>query len=354
MNLDDFRGIPAEDEERLREWLDHVPEGVSWLQQQSGVDLDRSVESLRPLWSWAIDHLSGADGGVGDSKRDFPPWARWRPYRRRAEAMRPDRMWLWGAVVAYFGEVFIARAAAPEVEWRVLRHPVETMQDQGQFVLLRPAHINRRKPRNWVCPHVILGNTIGQQDAEPDPNRPLPTGYNDPGRLQTLLFMQLQAFGDVVPELAPPEPEPGLDPADTLLGKLYSPEVAAARAACPSRWVGLPEGLDDDDLTFTTEEVCAEVGFGPGEEGEWSLFLHDGIRPVVDVEVRDEDDPLLRTLLSHPLVVQAEHSDRELYEWSTVGAPSEGEMAALVLRGLAAAQERALRLALAQRDGGTT
>ncbi|MBT0768273.1 hypothetical protein KIH74_05025 [Kineosporia sp. J2-2] len=343
MTPEDYGGDPSEDATRLQDWCAFVPVGIDWLREQSGVQLDGSVESLGPLWGWVIKRLAQDD--VWASVGELPAWALRRPYRYRVGELRPEVVWLWGALAAYFGEVFIARAAAPEVEWRILRHPLESVQEQGDFVLLRPAHIKRRKPRHWTSAHLVIGNLIAGQVKRPGPRDRPQEGRNDSDLLKRVFFQALEWFGEVVPELEPSDPVPGLEPADTLLGRLDAPEVAAARAVCPSRWVSIPEGLDDDDFTFTTEEVCQEVGFGSGDEGAWSLFLHDSIRPVVDVDVDDAQDPLLRTLRAHPLVVEAEHSDRELYEWRTRGEPSEGEMAALALTGLAAAQERALHLA---------
>ncbi|MCE0540425.1 hypothetical protein LWF15_33520 [Kineosporia rhizophila] len=341
LTADDLRGVPTEDEQRLHDWLAHVPQAIAWLQTQSGLTLDHTPDSLRPLWAWAITEL--AQTNQPTTPPDVPSWTRWRPYSHRTETMPPHQLWLWGAVAAYFGEVFRARAAAPPVEWQILRHPTRSGSDDGELALLRPAHAKRGKPRTWFCPLVIIGNTIGAQTAEHDPHHPR-VGYNDPNRLHELLFLRLQLFGEVVPELATPEPEPEPDLKGSLLEMLEAPAVAAARAACPQRWIGLPEGLDEEDFTYTTEEICADVSFG-GEDGEWGIFLRDSIRHTVLDDAPTDQDALLQTLLAHPLVTWAEHTDREVYEWATTRNPTREDMAALALTALAAAQKAALHRA---------
>jgi len=52
---------------------------------------------------------------------------------------------------------------------------------------------------------------------------------------------------------------------------------------------------------------------------------------------------------AHPLVREVDRTDRGVYEWTTTGNPTQEDMAALVLTGLAAAQAQALRLARANR-----
>ena len=84
----------------------------------------------------------------------------------------------------------------------------------------------------------------------------------------------------------------------------------------------MPGGLDDENFKFSTKEVCAGIGFD-GEGGEWSLFLADSVRPVIDMEVGEDQDWILQVLRTHPSVTEAEHIDYEIYEWVTTGTPTE-------------------------------
>ncbi|MBT0770243.1 hypothetical protein KIH74_14980 [Kineosporia sp. J2-2] len=273
LTADDYRGVPAEDAERLRDWNAHVPDVITWLRERSGLILDSSAESLRGLWIWAMDHI--AHGGAGLAvPHEVPPWTRWRPYRYASERELPYQLWLWGALSAYFGEVFIAFCTLPEVEWRIFRHSVQSVMNQGEFVLLRPAHIKRNKPRNWICPHQTVGVLLEAQSMDVNSQDGFPVGRDDPGRLQALLFMRLREFGEGVAELTAPAAESDKDPGGTLRGMLDAPQVGVARLVCPPRWVAIPDGLDDDDFTFTTEEVCEGIGFA-GQGGHWSMLrLH--------------------------------------------------------------------------------
>src|SRR5687767_9331281 len=107
MTSEDYGGDPAEDAARLRQWCEYVPVGISWLQEQTGLELDRSPESLRAVWAWGLTQIAPA-GPQPTTLQDAPPWARYRPYRQRLRWWQPQTIWMWGAVSAYFGEVFIA------------------------------------------------------------------------------------------------------------------------------------------------------------------------------------------------------------------------------------------------------
>jgi len=128
-----------------------------------------------------------------------------------------------GAVTAYFGETFIAQAAPdPAIGWRILRHPNPRMQDQGEFVLLGPAHISRKRPRDWVVPHAVTGVLTSSQLYQPESVLSQPFWLDGPQGLRKLLFMRLQEFGETVPDLPTPQPdpEPEHDPEGTLAALL--------------------------------------------------------------------------------------------------------------------------------------
>ena len=112
------------------------------------------------------------------------------------------------------------------------------------------------------------------------------------------------------------------------------PEVAAAWAEGPQTWeqVSLLEEVTEP---WPAAEVLEHV-YVESDGETWRVAVEDDIFSLVDLDMPEEEDPLLATLRSHPAVADAWHADREVYE-AELGAPLElPGFAALAARGLVA------------------
>ena len=115
------------------------------------------------------------------------------------------------------------------------------------------------------------------------------------------------------------------------------PRVAAAIAAAPSEWRGTTWAYGDEDepvdASASLEELLDWIWVA-ADDGVWSLSLGEELKPLVDLDADEEDDPVLVTLLEEPRVRRAYHEDRELYCVEVASPLSAEDAAALFLRAL--------------------
>jgi hypothetical protein len=95
------------------------------------------------------------------------------------------------------------------------------------------------------------------------------------------------------------------------LAELFKfPGVVAAFKAGPHLWRQvsyLDESFDPASPYELAEFMWIE------NDGEWAIGLGDEVKPFLDLDVDETDDPLLDVLRSHPFVKDAYHEDREVY-----------------------------------------
>ena len=144
-----------------------------------------------------------------------------------------------------------------------------------------------------------------------------------------------------------PTPDDEHDVDGSLAELLDVPAVAAAWAAGPPAWRQV--SFRDDDLgplpaTEAAEYVWVSKETEEAEMGaDWSLSVADELIPYLDLDVDEQADPLVATLLAHPAVAEAWHADRERYE-VTLSSPMESqEFAALASAALVAHHLDAVR-----------
>ncbi len=75
------------------------------------------------------------------------------------------------------------------------------------------------------------------------------------------------------------------------------------------------------------------------DDGMWSFSVGEQLKPLVDLDADEEDDPVLVTLLGEQRVVRANHEDRELYCAEVTSALSVEDATALFLRALTRGHE---------------
>ena len=91
--------------------------------------------------------------------------------------------------------------------------------------------------------------------------------------------------------------------------------------------------MDDTQFEPTTaEELAAFVWIEHDEE--WAIGLGDEIKPYVDLDIDEADDPVISVLKNHPAVREAFHEDREVYRIEQRRPISTDEFAELAARAL--------------------
>lgn len=113
---------------------------------------------------------------------------------------------------------------------------------------------------------------------------------------------------------------------------LTLPGVSAAFAAGPRRWRQVSY-LDDTQFEPSTAEELAAFIWIEHHEG-WTIGLGDEVKPYFDLDMDDNDDPLISVLKAHPAVEDAFHEDREVYRIEQRQPISPEEFAELAARAL--------------------
>jgi hypothetical protein len=125
----------------------------------------------------------------------------------------------------------------------------------------------------------------------------------------------------------------GEDGRSHRLDELLSlPGVAAAFAAGPALWRQVSY-LDDTQFEPTTAEELAAFIWIENHEA-WTIGLGDEVKPYVDLDMNEADDPVISVLEAHPAVEEAVHEDREVYRVEQRQPISTEEFAELAARAL--------------------
>ena len=126
---------------------------------------------------------------------------------------------------------------------------------------------------------------------------------------------------------------PGEDGQSHRLAELLSlPAVASAFDSGPRLWRQVSYLYDTRFEPATAEELAAFVWI-ENHEG-WAIALGDEVKPYVDLDIDEADDPLIRVLEAHPSVESAVHEDREIYRIEQRRPISTEEFAELAARAL--------------------
>jgi hypothetical protein len=113
---------------------------------------------------------------------------------------------------------------------------------------------------------------------------------------------------------------------------LFLPGVAAAFASGPELWRQVSY-LDDTRFEPTTAAELAAFVWIEDDQG-WTIGLGDEVKPYVDLDIDEADDPVISVLEAHPAVKEAAHEDREVYrveQRQPIGTEEFAELAARAL-----------------------
>lgn len=91
------------------------------------------------------------------------------------------------------------------------------------------------------------------------------------------------------------------------------PGVAAALAEGPPQWrqVSYLDAPSGPLEPMPVEELVRYVWLE--HDNGWALCVGDELKPYLDLDLPEEDDPIVRVLKEHPAVEDAYHQDREVY-----------------------------------------
>ncbi len=148
---DFFELADAEAEAYLAAYRRAGPERLAWLERKvetnGGADaavLDRSPESLVPLWRWFV---SWHDAGGGDGELlGVPMW--YEPDPPGATALPPAVLWIVDAIGYYFAEVVATNV--PGVGWTVAKSPKRLRYEDRNKPVLASASGARLSPVDVV------------------------------------------------------------------------------------------------------------------------------------------------------------------------------------------------------------
>lgn len=133
----------------------------------------------------------------------------------------------------------------------------------------------------------------------------------------------------------------------TLSELLDRPAVQQVWSSAPRTWQQVSYLGDEGDLALDADEVADYVWVithdDESEQAHWSVAVGDELKPLLDLDVDQDADPLIATLLAHAAVVEALHADREVYEVVVRTPMTVDEIATLAARGLIAHHLDAVR-----------
>ena len=90
------------------------------------------------------------------------------------------------------------------------------------------------------------------------------------------------------------------------------PGVVTALAGGPQRWRQVSYRGDDHIEPARAWDLAHFVWLEHDGEG-WEIGLGEEVKPYLDLDIDEADDPIIAVLVAHPSVEDAFHEDREVY-----------------------------------------
>ena len=182
-------------------------------------------------------------------------------------------------------------------------------------VALVVAHVEERGSFFWLGIAIVVLNGIG------------------------LLALVAAGSGSAAEE-SPSRAVEEADEVDSKLAELrHLPGVAQALAAAPPQWrqvTYFDHTFEPTDLDWLADYVWITT-----EDDGWGLGLGDEVKPFVDLDMDESDDPALTVFAADPRVAEAFHEDREVYRVATRTPLTTAEFAVLAIQALSAHHLRA-------------
>lgn len=127
--------------------------------------------------------------------------------------------------------------------------------------------------------------------------------------------------------------EPAREEVDATLAELRDlPDVARALAAAPPEWrqvTCFDHDFEPTDLAWLSDYVWITT-----EHGGWGLGVGDEVKPYLDLDLSESEDPAVAVLAADPRVASAYHEDRELYRVETRTPLTAEEFSVLAIQAL--------------------
>lgn len=129
---------------------------------------------------------------------------------------------------------------------------------------------------------------------------------------------------------------------DVTLGELMArPELQEIWGSGPAVWRQVSHLGEGDDLDLPAAEVADHVWISedddvPSAQTRWLVAVDDELKPLLDLDRAEEEDPLVAVIAGHPAVAEVMHTDREEYLVVTRTSLTLEEVAELAARGLIA------------------
>ncbi|UUZ60448.1 hypothetical protein [Nocardioides sp. B-3] len=135
---------------------------------------------------------------------------------------------------------------------------------------------------------------------------------------------------------------------DLTLGALLDrPSVRQARDAAPAVWQQVLDLVEEVDLSMEASDVAELVWLTTDDAAHgpwhWSVAVGDELKPLLDLDVPEDQDPFVATVSAHPAVADVAHVDREEYAVVLRSPMTLDEMAVLAVHGLVAHHRDAVR-----------
>ncbi len=123
-----------------------APERLGWLEREvAGLSLDRTPESLVPLWRWFVSWYDARADAEPDVD-GLPMW--YEPDPAGATALPPAVLWIVDAIGYYLGEVVAAHV--PGVHWVVAKSAKRLRYADRNRPVLKGSSGARLSPVNIV------------------------------------------------------------------------------------------------------------------------------------------------------------------------------------------------------------
>lgn len=199
------------------------------------------------------------------------------------------------------------------MEWT--RSPLMRAIAMAASLGLVAIHWDDRGPWFWVGVALVMLNVAGLLAAGSRAHQRAEVGFGHPP--------------------ATSQPQQGREDGEShrLDELLTVPGVAAAFAAGPRLWQQVSY-LDEMPLEPMTPEELATFVWLENDDGDWAIGLADEVKPYLDLDVDEEDDPIIGVLRTHAAVQEAYHEDREVYRVEQRRPMGTEEFAELAARAL--------------------
>lgn len=127
---------PEADAERLRRWVESLPDAVASLQEGVAAPLDFGRDGLVPLWESALTRMDrpDRDSAAPPDPAALPGWTQLPGHAKAWTVYSPQTLWLVDRLARYHAECLLR--AVPEFGWAVFEDRKEATLEDGEICLV--------------------------------------------------------------------------------------------------------------------------------------------------------------------------------------------------------------------------